>query len=157
MTHPIYDTYKPPGFHTVSAYLTTNDAPPLIEFLKTAFHAVELQRTVSPEGVIRNCIMQIGDSCYMVGRGVIRNCIMQIGDSCYMVGRSFTGEPMPGQLYLYCADPDALHARAVQHGAESVMKVEDQTYGDRQGGVKDCAGNHWWISKRLLEEPYSSK
>ena len=138
MTNPIYDTYKPPGFHTVSAYLTTNDAPPLIEFLKTAFHAVELQRTVSPEGVIRNCIMQIGDSCYMVGR-------------------SFTGEPMPGQFYLYCEDPDALHARAVQHGAESVMKVEDQNYGDRQGGVKDCAGNYWWISKRFLEEPYSSK
>lgn len=35
------------------------------------------------------------------------------------------------------------------------MKVEDQqSYGDRQGGVKDVAGNIWWISKRIKPEPY---
>ena len=27
--------------------------------------------------------------------------------------------------------------------------------GDRQGGVRDPHGNRWWISQRLVEEPYA--
>lgn len=44
--------------------------------------------------------------------------------------------------------------RAVEHGATLIMKVDDMSYGDRQGGVKDAEGNFWWISKRIKEEPY---
>ena len=25
------------------------------------------------------------------------------------------------------------------------MEPEDQFHGDRYGGVRDAAGNHWWI------------
>jgi PhnB protein len=35
------------------------------------------------------------------------------------------------------------------------MEVADMPYGDRQGGVEDPSGNIWWISQRLVEEPYS--
>jgi PhnB protein len=34
------------------------------------------------------------------------------------------------------------------------MKVADMPYGDRQGGVRDIAGNIWWVSQRLTAEPY---
>jgi PhnB protein len=61
---------------------------------------------------------------------------------------------MPGQFYLFVKDPDAMVERAVQHGATQVMKVNDVSYGDRQGGVKDVEGNIWWISKHIKEEPY---
>lgn len=136
MTNSVYDTYKPPGFHTVSAYLGVSDPPPLIDFLKQAFYASELNRTVNDDGVLTNCILQIGDSCFMVSRPM-------------------DGVAMPTMFYLFVEDPDGMHDRAVAHGAVSVMNVDDQRYGDRQGGVRDCAGNYWWISKRIKAEPYA--
>jgi PhnB protein len=45
--------------------------------------------------------------------------------------------------------------RALSHGAALEMPVADMPYGDRQGGVRDRHGNIWWISQRLVEEPYS--
>ena len=35
------------------------------------------------------------------------------------------------------------------------MAVADMPYDDRQGGVRDRGGNIWWISQRLVREPYS--
>jgi PhnB protein len=134
MTNPIYDTYKPPGFHTMNAYMTAKDPKPLTEFLKKAFHAVEDHRTES-DGIIRNVGLRIGDSCFMLGTHP---------------------NPMPSQFYLFVDDPDAMQARAIELGAVEIMKVKDQAYHDRQGGVEDVAGNKWWISKRLKEEPYSA-
>lgn len=134
MTNPIYDTYKPPGFHTISVYMSVENPQALIGFLEDAFFAKELQRTV-------------------VG-GKIRNCILQMGDSCFMVSPCGDSLPMPGQFYLFVNDPDVMVKRAVQHGATQVMKVDNMSYGDRQGGVKDIEGNIWWISKRIKEEPY---
>jgi uncharacterized glyoxalase superfamily protein PhnB len=32
----------------------------------------------------------------------------------------------------------------------------DMPYGDRQAGVTDPFGNLWWISTRLVQEPYDS-
>ena len=128
----IYNTYMPPGFHTVTPYMTAKDAKVLLDFFKKAFHAMELDRT-EVDGVIRNVIVQIGDSSFMIGSNP---------------------DPQPSQFLLYVDDPDAMHARAIECGAKNIMKVEDRDYGDRQGGVEDIAGNKWWISKRLSEEPY---
>ena len=133
MTHSIYNTYKPPGFHTMTPYMTAKDPAALMEFLKSAFYAVELDRTTDANGVIRNVLLQMGDCCFMMGTGE---------------------EDVPAQFVLYVNDPDAMHAHAIQHGAIEVMKVEDRDYNDRQGGVQDIAGNKWWISKRLEEKPY---
>lgn len=47
-------------------------------------------------------------------------------------------------------------SRALSSGASLLMKVADMPYGDRQGGVTDPSGNIWWISQRLVEEPYEA-
>ncbi len=39
-------------------------------------------------------------------------------------------------------------------GAPLRMETGDMPYGDRQGSVVDPAGNTWWISQRLIHEPY---
>ena len=49
---------------------------------------------------------------------------------------------------------DAAMARAIAAGATKVMDIAVMPYNDRQGGVKDTSGNLWWISQRLVEEPY---
>ena len=35
------------------------------------------------------------------------------------------------------------------------MSAAFYLYVDRQGGVRDPHGNLWWISQRLVEEPYA--
>jgi PhnB protein len=61
---------------------------------------------------------------------------------------------MAASYYLYVEDADASMKRAIEHGATLVMAVGDMPYGDRQGGVRDAHGNLWWISQRIVEEPY---
>ena len=52
---------------------------------------------------------------------------------------------MPSMLHLYVPNVDAVYQRAVAAGGTSTMEPMDQFYGDRSGGVKDPAGNHWFI------------
>jgi len=120
----------PDGYHTVTPYLVVEGVDELIDFLKQAFDAVETERLAGPDG--------------KVGHGEVR-----IGDSVVMMGEA-SGEwkPMPGMIYLYVNDTDATYKRALDAGATSVMEPADQFYGDRNAGVKDAAGNMWWIATR---------
>ena len=134
---PIFDTYTPDGFSTVNAYLFTEDAQQLIVFLKDTFYAEEINRSVNEKnGDISNCILKIGESCFMISqaRGMF--------------------EGMRTALYLYVDDVDTIHKNALSNGAKEVFAPADMDYGDRQGGIVDPAGNYWWISKRLHEKGY---
>ncbi len=50
---------------------------------------------------------------------------------------------MPSSIFLYVNDVDAVHRRAVQAGATSVMEPADMSWGDRFSRVKDAFGNLW--------------
>lgn len=65
---PIFDTYRPTGFTTVNSYLFTENPTELIDFLKSAFYAEEINRSLTPDGAIGNCILKIGDSCFMISQ-----------------------------------------------------------------------------------------
>lgn len=49
---------------------------------------------------------------------------------------------------------DAAMQRALRHDATLEMEAADMPHGDRQGGLRDAHGNLWWISQRLIDEPY---
>lgn len=117
----------PDGYRTVTPYLIVQEAAALIEFLKRAFEAVEIRRTLHPEGRIMNAEVRIGDSVVMVGEATSEF------------------QPMPSSIYLYVEHTDAAYERALQAGGISIMEPADQFYGDRNAGVKDPTGNHWWI------------
>jgi PhnB protein len=116
------------GFHTVTPYLTVHQAPELIEFVKQAFGAEELFRTTGSGGGI-HAEVRIGDSMVMIGGGDV-----------------WRGTPMPTGMHVYVNDADAVYNRAVQAGAVSMYEPMDQPYGDREAGVKDLSGNHWYIA-----------
>src|SRR5213594_3862085 len=56
----------PPGFHTVTPYLTINGAAAAIDWYKKAFGARELARDAIPDGKIMNARIRIGDSIVML-------------------------------------------------------------------------------------------
>jgi PhnB protein len=130
MTTPI-----PKGYHTVTPVLTVHGAAKLIEFLTQAFDAKEIYRLPGPNGEVVHAEVKIGDSMVMVGEATDQ------------------WKPMPATIALYVEDTDAWYKRALQAGATSVREPSDQFYGDRSAGVKDSAGNQWWIHTHIEDVP----
>jgi PhnB protein len=125
----------PEGFHTVTPYLVLSGVARLIDFLKQAFDATEMHRSARPDGTVMHAQVKIGDSPIMMGE----------------VWGGFPAKT--AALYLYVPDTDALYKRALAAGAVSIMEPMDMFYGDRNGGVRDFAGNEWWIATHIEDVP----
>jgi PhnB protein len=121
----------PVGYHRVTPYLVVADGEGLITFLKKAFEAEELSRTVRPDGAIANAELKIGDSMVMVAQA------------------KEPWKPMPAGFYLYVPDTDATYLAALAAGGISTLEPADQFYGDRNAGVQDPWGNNWWIATHI--------
>lgn len=133
----IFKTFRPEGFGTISPYIMAENPGELIEFLKNAFYAEELHRSINPNnGTLANVILKIGSSCFMVS---------QARDQYLNMRSSF---------YLYVDDVGEMHKRAIEYGAKVEFEPTDMDYQDRQSGIIDPGGNYWWISKRLVEKDY---
>ena len=61
-------------------------------------------------------------------------------------GYGVVRESWTNSIYVYVPDVDAACARATAHGAAVILAPEDKPYQERQAGVRDEAGNTWWIS-----------
>ncbi|WP_157218787.1 VOC family protein [Flavisphingomonas formosensis] len=128
--------HVPEGFGVVTPYIFADGTEEYVRFLEAAFGAREIGRSTAPNGRIANCQLKFSATTIMI---------------------SEASEQFPATraaYYLYVADADAAMAKAEQAGAEKIMDVGDMPYGDRQGGVRDPAGNIWWVSQRLTDEPY---
>lgn len=127
--------YRRPGFRSVTAGLTVNGSTALLAFLERAFDAKAGDVHRNADG--------------SVGHGEIR-----IGDSLIELSEARPEWPArPCSLHLYVPDTDAVYERAVAAGATSLTAPENAPYGDRAAGVKDAAGNHWFIATRLEGPP----
>ena len=121
----------PEGFHTLTPYLTVDDAQGLINFVQRAFDGQVTYRMNDEQGNVRHVEMKIGDSMVMIG---------QARDEW---------KSRPGMFVLYVPDCDAVYKKAVDAGATVVRELATQAYGDRSGGVQDSQGNQWWISTHV--------
>ena len=129
--------YIPPGFNTVTPYYFVRDAESFVTFPVRGLGGQEICRTMRPDGKIQNVQVRLGTSTVMVSEATERY------------------KAMSAAFYLYVADAHAAMKQALQHGASLEMEVGDMPYGDRQGGVRDEHDNIWWISQRLVAEPYT--
>jgi uncharacterized glyoxalase superfamily protein PhnB len=121
------------GYHTVTPYLVAPEAARLIDFMKAAFGAQELQRHTQPDGAIRHAEVKIGDSVVILSEAMDE------------------WPPMPAMLHVYVEDVDRVYRQALEAGATSLREPADQPYGDRSGGVADPAGNQWWLATPISE------
>ncbi len=116
-----------PGFRALTPYLVVTDAAKLIDFLKDAFDASEILRVPRPDGSVMHAELRIAGS------------VIELSDATAQF------PPRPAALHFYVPDADAVYQRAIFAGAASLHAPVDQPYGDREGGVKDPFGNHWYI------------
>ncbi|HLK47378.1 MAG TPA: VOC family protein [Bryobacteraceae bacterium] len=128
------------GFRTVTPFIIHSQAPELVEFLKTTFHAEELKRNTAGEAYGFYSEVRIGDTVIMIGGGTAAR----------------RGN-VPSALHVYVDDCDAAYRRALDAGALNLMgamgEPADRPYGERSAFVQDAFGNYWYIATRLAAAP----
>ncbi len=117
-------TYKPEGWHSITARISARDPERLVAFLRQVFGAAGEYRSHRPS------VLTIGDSMLMIGGADVRGV-------------------MPAFLYVYVPEADATYRCAMQAGALSIEEPVDTPYGDRRAMVKDPWGNTWQIATHL--------
>jgi len=121
----------PRGFRMVTPYLVAADGLALLDFIKQAFDAKEMERAVMPTGV--HAEVQMGDTRLMLGGG--------------LPGKNFPDDRLqPNALHVYVEDVDAVTKRAVAAGATLMDEPRDQEYGERSSTLRDKANNYWYIA-----------
>ena len=130
--------WKEDGYHSVTPYITVDDAEAAIAFYEKAFGATEHLR------------LAMGDK--------IGHADIVIGDSHVMLSDEFPDMGKLGptsrggttaSLMVYVPDVDAAFDKAIAAGGEVVRPVEDQFYGERSGWLKDPFGHEWTLSTHI--------
>lgn len=125
-----------PAANALNAYITIKGCSEAIEFYKNAFDAKEILRLLMPNGLIGHAEIEIEGSLLMMAEENLdwgNKSPLTIG-----------GNPMTFGLYV--KDVDASFQKALDAGAEVIMPVKDEFYGDRVGQVMDPFGYKWMIT-----------
>ena len=126
----------PEGYHTVTPVLTFEDCKAALDWYVKGLGAVELSRSLGPDGKVMHSEIRIGDS------RIIAHDAMMGGKGPKGLGGS------PAALWLFVEDSDAVFNRAVSSGATVIRPIEDMFWGDRCGTLKDPHGYAWTIATR---------
>jgi PhnB protein len=126
------------GFTTATPYLLVKNASEAIDFYKKAFGATQLMTPLTDPN-----------------SGKIVHAEIKIGDSPIMLSDEFNefGVKSPASLggtsvhiHLYVDDADSVAQQAIAAGAQELVPVADQFYGDRAGRIVDPYGHVWIIA-----------
>ena len=130
----------PEEFHTITPHLVVRDVAKAVAFYHQAFNAEELYRNLAPDGKsIIHSELLLGDSRFFVND--------EFPDHGSLSPVALNGSPVT--LHLYVQDVDKVWDRAVGAGAEVLMPLENQFWGDRYGILRDPFGHKWSIASRL--------
>lgn len=132
----------PKGYHTVTPSIVVAGAAKAIEFYKKAFGAQEVMRFPGPDGkTIMHAEIRVGDSNIMLGD--------EMPEQGARGPKTIGGTPV--SFFIYGDNVDAAWKRAVDAGANPIMPLADQFWGDRTGLLEDPFGHHWWLAQRVQD------
>jgi PhnB protein len=118
----------PQGFRSLTPYLILDHAADFQKFIENAFGATERFVMRDGEVMIRHAEAQLGES------------IIEFAEA------SGPWKAMPTGLHYYVKNSDQAYAQALKAGGASLYEPVNRDYGDREAGVRDPAGNIWFIS-----------
>ena len=119
-------------------HLFVRDVDVALSFYTKAFGAVELFRTVLPDGTVLFVELAVGDARLLVSQ--------EIAALDALAPSTIGGTPM--LLTLETADPDDLARRAVFAGATVEAPVTEMFFGERYGRVVDPDGHRWALTTK---------
>ena len=132
----------PPGYHSITPYLTVDDADAAIDYYKRAFGAVEVMR-MNMGGKIGHAEFKIGDSHVMLSD--------EWPDMGTLGPKARGGAT--ASLMVYLPDVDAALDRAVREGGKLDRPAENQFWGDRMGTLTDPFGHKWSLATHVEDVP----
>ncbi len=127
-THKGGQHFTPEGLRSVTPGLSVKGAAEFLAFLVKAFAAQIVFKKEAPNRTVGHAKVRIGDS--------VIECSEAHGE----------WGPRAVTLHLYVPDVDATYKDAIAAGGKSLSEPKDQFYGERNGGVVDAWGNHWYIA-----------
>jgi len=122
-------SFKPKGYTSVAPYVIVANARAHLRFLDQVFRGERLRFIERDDGSVQHAEYRIDDTIIMFGEAPVS------GD-------------IAAHLHVYCPDPDAVFARALDAGADVVQALSDQGDGDRRGGFAGPAGAVWWVARQ---------
>ena len=129
----------PDDVAAVMPMLVCHDVAAMLDFCKSTFGAAEQLRLPGTDGTIVHGALTIGEAM-----------ILFEGESPTVTSRSPAPDgSSPVVIHVYVPDVDEVVERAVAAGAEILIPVADQFYGDRCGRVMDPSGHVWLIASRI--------
>jgi PhnB protein len=127
----------PEGFHTVTPQLHVSNGDKAIALYKKALGAKELRRMLMP------------------GTKKVMHAALEIGDSKVFLSEfSPPGQTPQGansSFYIYVANVDAAHKKAVAAGMKETMPPTDMFWGDRMSHLVDTFGHAWNLASHTRE------
>jgi PhnB protein len=128
----------------VTPHLVVDDAAAAIDFYVRAFGATELGRVPGPDGRLVHAALTINGSTVM-----LNDDFPEYNDGKAQNPNALGGSPVT--IHLTVTDVEAKFAKAVEAGAQVVMPLEDQFWGDRYGMVRDPFGHQWSLGQPVRE------
>jgi PhnB protein len=128
----------PDNSSVVIPRLVCREPAAAIDFYATTFNAVELNRRPGPDGTVAHALMTIGPAMIMIERewpALPSRAPNPDGSS-------------PVVIFLYVEDVDKTVERAIAHGAQVVVPLQNQFWGDRTAWILDPAGHVWTVATR---------
>ena len=119
-------------------YMCYRNAAAAIDFYKRAFGATELMRLAEPSGKIGHAELQIGEAMFMISD--------EYPDYDAISAETLGGSPV--KFHLYVANVDQFAEHAIAEGASLSRPIEDHSYGDRSGQLKDPFGYTWIVATK---------
>ncbi len=129
------------GMPTVTPYLVCANCSEAIEFYKKAFNAVEVMRSLMPDGKIGHAMLRIGDSPLFVTD--------EFPDYGSFGPLALKGSPVT--IHLSVPNVDDIWASATAAGATVRMQLADMFWGDRYGQLTDPFGHHWSMATHIKD------
>jgi PhnB protein len=120
----------------VTPLLVVPDTDAALRFYAEAFGAEELFRLTMPDGAIVHAQMLVHGALVMLAD--------ENRDHGNLAPTTLGGAPVLMQLTVL--DVDDVVARAKAGGAEELIPVGDQFYGERSGRIRDPFGHVWIVS-----------
>jgi uncharacterized glyoxalase superfamily protein PhnB len=129
-------SFIPEGFRSLTQYLILDGAAQFLEFIHHAFGATEKYMMRDPGGTVHHGAAGVGSS------------VIEFADA----GPQWRA--MPSGLHYYVRNCEETYARALAAGGVSLYPSANRDYGDREAGVRDPAGNFWFIATHLGANGY---
>jgi|ERR1700693_195970 len=131
----------PDGASVIIPRLVCRDPATAIDFYISTFGAVERVRRPGPDGAVAHAMITIGPAMIMIE-----------GEWPTLTSRAPKPDgSSPVVIYVYVEDVDKTVERAIANGAQVLVPLQNQFWGDRIAWIMDPAGHVWTVATRIEE------